>query len=194
MAAPTGTLAVHAAADGAALALAAAGDAAAFDTLIRPRLPRLVRMARAIMRDEPAALDVVQEACIRAWRELPRLRDRGAFDAWLGQIVVNGCRSALRGRRRAAVREIVVDEWGQAPADAGSGVSQGLADQVVAAEAIRRAFVRLRPDDRALLVLHHVEDRPVDEIARSMGIPEGTVKWRLSRARSALERALEAER
>jgi RNA polymerase sigma-70 factor (ECF subfamily) len=59
---------------------------------------------------------------------------------------------------------------------------------------VRRAFVRLDPDQRTVLVLHYVDDRPVAEIAATLGVPSGTVKWRLSRARAALERALEAER
>jgi RNA polymerase sigma-70 factor (ECF subfamily) len=69
-----------------------------------------------------------------------------------------------------------------------------MGDEVVDAEAIRRAFRRLDPDKRSLLVLHYVESRPLGEIAGVLGIPTGTVKWRLSRAREALERALEAER
>lgn len=177
-----------------AVARAAAGDVTVFDALIRPRLPRLVRLARAMLRDESAALDVVQEASVRAWRELPRLRDQGAFDAWLGQIVVNGCRSALRRRRRVEVREIPMDVVG-GPAGAGAGsASATIGDEVVANEAIRRAMGRVAPDDRALLVLHYLEDRPLAEIATGLRIPVGTVKWRLSRARAALERALEAER
>jgi RNA polymerase sigma-70 factor (ECF subfamily) len=64
---------------------------------------------------------------------------------------------------------------------------------VVSNDAIVRAFDRLRPAERVILVLHHVEERPVAEIARSLGIPVGTAKWRLHAARSALEKALEAE-
>ena len=56
-----------------------------------------------------------------------------------------------------------------------------------------RAFDRLRPQERIILVLHHVEERPVAEIARSLGIPVGTAKWRLHAARNALEKAMEAE-
>ena len=56
-----------------------------------------------------------------------------------------------------------------------------------------RAFSRLRAAERAILVLHHVDERPVAEIARALGIPIGTAKWRLHAARKALERAMEAE-
>ena len=187
--------AVWPAGEGLTLEHAANGDADAFDALLRDRLPGLFRIARAILRDDSSARDVVQDACVHAWRELPRLRDPGALDAWLSQIVVNGCRSALRRQRRMAVREIMVDDVAALEETHRSPLaSPTLGDQVVAAEAVRRAFARVGVDDRALLVLHYVEDRPLAEIAASLRIPVGTVKWRLSRARHALERALEAER
>jgi RNA polymerase sigma-70 factor (ECF subfamily) len=66
-------------------------------------------------------------------------------------------------------------------------------DEMVDNDVIGRAFDRLRPQDRMILVLHHVEERPVAEIARSLGIPVGTVKSRLHAARGALEKAMEAE-
>ena len=80
--------------DGELIELAASGDRDAFDALIRPRLDRLYRMAFAVTRAEADARDATQDACVLAWRELPRLRDRDRFDAWLSQIVVN----AARGR------------------------------------------------------------------------------------------------
>lgn len=177
---------------------AAGGERGAYDALIQPRLGRLFRMARAIVRDETLARDVVQDACVTAWRELPSVRDASQFDAWLSQILVNRCRTELRRAGRRSVREIPMDE----PSGGGSGgvaashpdPGPPLGDRVVEAEAIRRAFLRLDPDDRALIALHYVQDRPVAEIAAALAIPVGTVKWRLSRARAALERALEAQR
>jgi RNA polymerase sigma-70 factor, ECF subfamily len=172
---------------------AAEGDAGAFDGLIRPRLDRLFRMAVAITRNEADARDAVQDACVSAWRELPRLRDRDRFDAWLSQILVNACRAHLRRQRRTTVREIAVE----ATDKAGHGsvfATGGQGDDVAEVEAIRRAFIRLDPDLRTLLVLHYQEGRPLAEIARLTGSPVGTVKWRLSNARKALDRALEVER
>jgi RNA polymerase sigma-70 factor (ECF subfamily) len=66
-------------------------------------------------------------------------------------------------------------------------------DEMVDNDAIGRAFDRLRPQDRIILALHYVEERPVAEIARSLGVPVGTAKWRLHAARAALEKAMEAE-
>lgn len=171
---------------------AAAGDAAAFDEVIRPRLARLYRMAVAITRSEPDARDAVQDASINAWRELPRLRAAERFDAWLDQILVNACRSMLRRSRRVRVREIELLPDGMEADRQGLGaVADPDATEV---DLIRRAFERLAPDVRSLLVLHYVEERPLAEIARVMGSPVGTIKWRLSNARRALDRALEAER
>jgi RNA polymerase sigma-70 factor (ECF subfamily) len=172
---------------------AARGDSGAFDALIRPRLDRLFRLAVAITRSEPDARDAVQDACVSAWRELPRLRDTARFDAWLAQIVVNACRANLRRNRRASVREVPVgDELAdhQEPAFA----TRGHGDEIAEVDAIQRAFLRLEPDTRALLALHYQEELPLAEIGRVFGAPVGTIKWRLSRARAALERALEAER
>ena len=99
-----------AARDARLLKLAAAGDADAFDVLLRPRLERLYRLAVAVTRSEPDARDATQEACVLAWRELPRLRDHDRFDSWLSQILVNSCRMVLRSRRRGSVREISMDD------------------------------------------------------------------------------------
>lgn len=176
------------------LAQAARGDVYAFDTLIRGRLDRLFRMAVAILRSEADASDVVQETCVKAWRELPNLRDRKRFDAWLAQILVNGCRSSLRRRRRAQVREIDVEAIGGDDGDQPGGALRTETDALPEVEAIRRAFDRLDGGTRALLVMHYVEERPMAEIAAIAGSPVGTIKWRMSNARKALERALEVER
>lgn len=175
---------------------ARAGDAAAFDELVIERIDRCYRLAWSILSNDADAADATQEALLNAWRQLPRLRDLAAFDGWLNRIVAN---QALMARRhRVRLREVAVE-----PVDARDerGSSQPLheptgrteQDQVVDNDAITRAFERLRPQERLILVLHHVEERPVAEIARSLGIPVGTAKWRLHAARGALERAMEAE-
>lgn len=177
--------------DGELIRLAASGDRDAFDGLIAPRLDRLFRMALAITRSHADARDATQEACVNAWRELPRLRDRDRIDAWLNQIVVNAARMAVRSRGRKQVREISVDDDTRPGGFEPSVPSE--ADALADADAIRRAFGHLDGTTRALLVLHYVEGAPLADIARATGSPVGTVKWRLSRARKALERALEVE-
>ena len=180
--------------DGELLELAVSGDRDAFDRLIQPRLDRLYRMSVAITRSETDARDATQDACVLAWRELPRLRDRSKFDAWLSQIVVNAARGVVRKTGRTRIREMSIDAE---PAGGGSRAEPSVAaetDTFADADAIQRAFGRLDGATRALLVLHYVEGAPLAEIGRMTGSPVGTVKWRLSNARRALERALEAER
>ena len=183
--------------DGELVALAAAGDRPAFDALITPRLDRLYRMAYAITRSEADARDATQDACVLAWRELPRLRERDKLDAWLSQILVNAARGVVRRAGRIRVREIPVDtgavEGGGAVVSHEPSVAAET-DSFAEGDAIRRAFARLDGTTRALLTLHYVEGQPLAEIARITGSPVGTVKWRLSNARAALEKALKAER
>ena len=166
------------------------GDHDAFDRLIRPRLDRQLRFAMSLLRDESDARDVVQETCLRTWRELPTLRDPSRFDSWMNQILVNVARPRIRRRQRVVVRELRADEL------RATGVSSAIrptSDDVAESDAIRRAFARLHPDKRMLLVLRHVEGLQMAELAKLLGIPEGTAKWRLHAARAELERALEVE-
>jgi RNA polymerase sigma-70 factor, ECF subfamily len=171
---------------------AAAGDADAFEAILAPRLDRLFRIAVAILRSEPDARDVLQDASVRAWRGLPGLRDSDRFDAWLTQIVVNACRSALQRRRKHEVNVVALDE----PAnDHGRRVHEPSTTMPDLGEvqAVQRAFERLDPATRALLVLHYVEGHALGEMSPILKAPVGTLKWRLWRARRTLARALEAE-
>ena len=176
--------------------LASRGDRQAFDALIRPRLDRLYRTAYAITRSDADARDATQDACVNAWRELPRLREHDRFDAWLSRILVNAARSQVRRVSRTRVREISVDQDGadERPAPVSYPAQPAEAETFGDRDAIQRAFTRLDGATRALLVVHYVDGAPLAEVARITGSPVGTVKWRLSRARKALERALEAER
>jgi RNA polymerase sigma factor (sigma-70 family) len=172
--------------------MAAAGNLDAFDAVLSGRLDRLYRLAFSITRSETDAREATQTACVQAWRELPRLRDRTKFDSWLSQIIVNSCRMLLRGRRRETVRELSMDDPDRPLPGAGPAVPAA-AERFGESDAIRAAFVRLDVPTRTLLVLHYVEGQPLADIARTMGQPVGTIKWRLSNARRALERALKAE-
>jgi len=164
---------------------AAAGDVDAFEALVAARLNRAFRTASAILGSEADAHDVVQEAFVATWRHLPKLRDRTKFDAWLNKMIVNRCRDAFRRRRRS--REVELDEALDHPSQDTAGSAAGMA-------ALSSAFNRLSVDHRHLLVMHHLHRVPVADLARELGIPEGTTKWRLHAARAALTRALEADR
>jgi RNA polymerase sigma-70 factor (ECF subfamily) len=171
---------------------AQAGDRAAFEALLERWLEPAFRTALAILGSEADARDATQEAFLQAWRELRRLRDPERFDAWLGRILVNSCRGLRRGLRRRTVREISLDVVPGRDEPA-SGFDADWDEQPASLDALEHAFDRLKIRERTILVLHHLEHRPIAEIATVLGIPTGTAKSRLSTARHALERALEAE-
>jgi RNA polymerase sigma-70 factor (ECF subfamily) len=170
---------------------ARSGDRAAFDGLVRSRIDAVYRTSLAILGDSADAADATQDAFVLAWRNIGSLRDPDLFDAWFGRVHLNACRAELRRRKRTAVREIELpeDENGREPAAPGLALD----DRTAGADVFDRAFARLSVDDRAVLVLHHLQERPVAEIAAALGKPEGTIKARLFRARAALESALAKE-
>ena len=183
-------------ADDALVRRARTGDAAAFEMLVDTRIDRCYRLAWSILANDADAADATQDALVSAWRQPPRLRDPATFDGWLNRIVANAALMARRRRvrlREVSVRQVYRDDETPQPEPARDPLARTAMDEFVDNDAIARAFDRLRPQDRVILVLHHVEERPLAEIARSLGIPVGTAKSRLHAARGALQKAMEAE-
>jgi RNA polymerase sigma-70 factor (ECF subfamily) len=172
---------------------AQAGDTRAFDVLVGQEINRLYGIARAILGNDADAGDATQDAFLQAWRQLPRLREPERFDSWLRAILVNSCRQALRGRRRRLVRELAVGDPSEEIATC-ADPEDPPDDRAAAVDSLERAFGRLPVADRSILVMHHLEQLPLTEIAAALAIPVGTAKSRLFAARRQLERALEAER
>lgn len=166
-------------------------DRAAFDELVRSRIDAVYRTSLAILGSQADAADATQETFVSAWLHLDALRDPASFDAWLGRINLNACRGQLRRRARRGVHEIRMSEPENATEPASTDA--GFDDRAAEADLFDRAFARLSVDDRAILVLHHLQERPTYEIAAVLGAPEGTIKSRLHRARAALESALARE-
>ena len=171
--------------DPALIRRARTGDVDAFTALVAGRLGPMQRTAMAILGREADARDAVSEALGSIWRELPRLRDDAAFEAWSTRILVHACRRRLRSIGLARVREL--------PLDVGTLSTEPPTAEVLDRLALERAFERLDGDARTILVLHHLDGRGLAEIADVLGIPVGTAKSRLYAARRALERALERE-
>ncbi|HYI22759.1 MAG TPA: sigma-70 family RNA polymerase sigma factor [Candidatus Limnocylindrales bacterium] len=160
------------------LVRARSGDREAFELIVAAKGEPLFRTALAILGNEADARDATQETFVASWRQFGRLRDVDRFDAWIGRILINECRMALRHRRR--VREVPIpDSPTEAPVASLASESHDSTD-------FDAAFNRLSVDQRSILVLHHLHGYGVREIGAWLGIPTGTVKWRLSRARAAL--------
>ena len=154
------------------------GDHDAFTVLVDLTIARLDSVARLILRDPELARDAVQESLIRAWRDLPGLRDPDRFDAWLHRITVNSCLTLARRRRRRVI-EVELEEI---DLPTSSDFSGGVADR----ELLDRALKRLDPRHRAVVVLHYYLGMPLSEVAESMGIPLGTAQSRLFYAMASM--------
>ena len=155
---------------------------------MRARMDATYRLTYAILGDPAEARDAAQEAFVAAWKRIGDLRDSDRFDAWFQRIAVNAARMAHRGRRRRGVREIPASRVAAVeavPATASPAERDG--------RVLGAALGRLPPDQRALLGLHHLEGRPLAELAAILDVPVGTVKSRLHAARQALQAAIDAE-
>jgi RNA polymerase sigma factor (sigma-70 family) len=161
------------------------GDLDAFDALALAAIGRLDGAARLILRDPDQAKDAVQEAFAKAWRDLRSLRDLDRFDAWLHRLLVHACHDELRRRRS---RPIEVEITPIHDIDVPDAQLQ-TADRDV----LERALRGLDRDLRTIVVLFYYLDMPLPEAAHALGVPLGTAKSRLHRARNELRAALGAD-
>lgn len=154
-----------------------AGDPQAFTLLVQRHRDRLWAVAVRTLGDPDEAADALQEALISALRGAGSFRGEAAVTTWLHRIVVNACLDRIR---RHTVRPTVPlgdrdVAWGADPQS-----------QVDARITVRAALTQLPEEQRDAVVLIDLEDLSVAEAARMLGVPEGTVKSRCSRGRTAL--------
>ncbi|MFL5757425.1 MAG: RNA polymerase sigma factor [Chloroflexota bacterium] len=164
---------------------AARGDRAAFDQLARSRATTLFNVARMILREDDLAGDAMQEALVRAWRDLPMLRDVARFDGWLHRLLVRACYDQARRKRRWRFDV----PWTDVDVQSGEDDARSLADR----DQLGRALARLPVEQRAVLVLRYWLDLSQAEIAETLAIPVGTVKSRANAGIAALRAVIEAD-
>lgn len=145
------------------------GDLEALERLVAKHRQRLVRTATNILRDANEAEDVAQDAFIKSFREMGKLRDDKAFAGYVYRICVRLCMDRLRSRRPEAI------EFERSEPDQGGEVE----NRVV----IEKLLDQLSPDLRTTLVLREVEQLSYEEVAEVMHVPVGTVRSRLHAAR-----------
>ena len=162
------------------------GDHDAFAELAGAAISRLDATAWLMLRDTDRATDAVQTALVRAWRDLPTLRDPDRFDAWLHRLVVRACIDEIRRFKRRRF-DIDIADLSDPPSSA-DAVS-GIADR----DQLERGFRRLEADERAVIVLHLYLDLPLPEVAETLRIPLGTAKSRLYRGLRSMRAALDAD-
>jgi RNA polymerase sigma-70 factor (ECF subfamily) len=161
------------------------GDHDAFAVLVGAAIARLDAAARLILRDHELARDAVQEGFIRAWRDLPGLRDPERFDAWLRRLVIHSCMDVTRRRRRRPMEVELTPIDGPATAD----VASSIADR----EQLDQALRRLDPEWRVVVVLYYYLGMPLPDVAATLGIPLGTAKSRLHRSLAAMRVTIRAD-
>ena len=174
---------------------AAAGDTAAFGTLVERYQKQVYNLALRMVNNESDAEDLAQEAFLRAWRSLGSFQFTSQFSTWLYRLTSNICIDFLRAQKRRKVVSLTMlrdDEDSQWDLPDESPLPE---QQMIAAqerETLAKAFAALDPEFRQILTLRIVNGCSYQQISEILGIAEGTVKSRLSRAREQLRKKMAA--
>jgi RNA polymerase sigma-70 factor (ECF subfamily) len=183
--------------DGSLVARCREGDPEAFARLVALHEHMVFNLALRLTGDPEEARDVSQDVFLQVYRMLPRFEGRSTLKTWIYRIVVNQCHNRQRWwRRRRKDQSRPIEEL--TPAEEAQ-LGDGKAEATSPYEEVRRleqrrvvqaALLELSFEHRAVLLLREVEGLSVEQVAESLGLAEGTVKSRLSRAREALRRQL----
>lgn len=157
------------------------GEHHAFTTLLRRHDDQMRALAWSVLRDRTAMDDVLQDAYLKAYRNLDRFRGDSRFSTWLHRIVYRACLDHIRRRRASIGLEPDVEP-------VATGRHQGDVDEALA---LRQALATLDPETAAALVLVDRDGHSYEEAGEVLGIPAGTVASRLHRGRRALRAVLE---
>jgi RNA polymerase sigma-70 factor (ECF subfamily) len=170
-----------------------AGDTEAFEPLVEKYKRKVFRLAYQVLRDQEEALDVAQEAFVKAFRALPAFKGDSAFYTWLFRITMN---VALDRKRQRATRakslgaeDVPPEEW-ERTATSTDPDPEDVATGAERRERIRKGLDSLSEHHRAIIILSDIEGLQYREIAEVLGIPMGTVMSRLHHARKRLREVL----
>jgi RNA polymerase sigma factor (sigma-70 family) len=173
-----------------------AGDAAAFERMMRHYNRRLYRLARATLRDRTEAEDALQDAYICAYRAMGSFRGEASLATWLSRLVLNECFARMRRtvRRENVVSMVSATRHSKAHMIIDESDSpDSAAGRVQIRELLERKVDELPESYRTVFVLRSVEELTVDETAETLGIPEETVRSRHFRAKGLLRESLARE-
>jgi RNA polymerase sigma-70 factor (ECF subfamily) len=170
------------------------GETALFEILMRRYNQRLYRVARAILKDDGEAEDVMQQAYVNAYVHLHQFAERASFSTWLTKIAVY--EALARSGRRGAVERLTVFESGEdtmtsIPAPAPDPEHQAFASEL--RSLLESAVDSLPEHHRVVFTLRQVEGLSTAETAECLGISEESVKTRLHRARAQIRNDLSSE-
>lgn len=172
------------------VARARTGDRTAFDALVNESYALVYSTALRLTGDPEVAADATQDAYVRAYNSLPSFRGQSAFTTWLYRIAVNVCLDHLRRRSRQprSLDTAVTspDDTAPLPLPAATQTPQQETERRERQRLVQEALLRLSDEHRTVLVLFDLTGLTYEEIAQVTGVPLGTVKSRLNRARLAL--------
>lgn len=169
-----------------------AGETSVFELIMRRHNQRLYRTARAILRDDAQAEDVVQDAYVRAYQHLNQFAGKSQFGGWLLRIAVNEALARVRGRKRYEEASALPEEEGDRM-DRFASTTPNPEQQASNSEIrtlLEQSIDALPEPQRTVLVMRDVEEMSTTATAEALGITEENVKVRLHRARAILRRKL----
>jgi RNA polymerase sigma-70 factor (ECF subfamily) len=184
--------------DAALIAGLQAGDAAAFETLLRVHGPRLLRVARRFLPNEEDARDALQDAMIAVYRNIGSFESTSALTTWLHRILVNASLMKLRTKRRHPEEAIETylprfqeDGHQVEPSIPWTESAQTRLEREELSTIVRDAIEELPDTYRAVVLLRDIEEKSTEETAEILGTSRNVVKIRLHRARQALRALLD---
>jgi len=166
-----------------------AGNDAAFVQLVRRYKHKVIALSARFARDADDLDDICQDVFIKVYEHLGKFRHDAPFEHWLARITIRTCYDALR-RRQKENRNVPLDDLHYQIADDTGGTDLA-AEQ--ARDLLEKGLARLRPDERLVITLLELEEKPIREIAALTGWSEANVKVRGFRARQRLKRILERD-
>ena len=171
-----------------------AGRTEAYGELVERCQDRLYPMAVRLLGSREDALDLVQDAFVRGFQKLDQYQGGSSFYTWIYRIALNLAMSRLRRRRFRRMLSLPMPRRGRAgfdpPDESPESIPSHPAERAEREAAVEAALAALEPDHRAVVILKDFEGRRYEEIGELLGIPVGTVRSRLHRARQQLRRRL----
>lgn len=176
--------------------LTRSGETAAFDLLVRRYQERLVHSLEHLLSSREDALDIAQQAFLLAWRKLSSYRGESSFYSWLYRIAVNAAASHFRRPTVSAgsldqLRDVGGIELSDRRVPSGPGQSLEQDEEI---QRVRQALQQVTEEFRQPLILREIEGFSYEQIAEILGIPSGTVRSRIFRARQELMERLDRDR
>jgi RNA polymerase sigma-70 factor (ECF subfamily) len=176
-----------------------AGDERAFAEIVLHRQKKVFNIAYRMLGNSEEAKDLAQEVFISVYESIKDLKEEIKFDAWLTQITLNHCRNRWKYLKRRqyfnseSLDDPIETEDGSVPRAIydPSDNPEVLLEKKMVQQLIQRGLLKLKEDQRELLVLRDLQGYSYEEMGETLGLPEGTIKSRLHRARMDLKEVLE---